>query len=196
MSDENVEKNVGQRGDLTSLPVRDGETGLLNVIVEAPKGTGHKWKYDPALRLFRLGKILPSGATFPFDFGFLPSTLAEDGDPLDILVVTDLPAITGGLLSVRLLGVIEAEQTAEGKTIRNDRLVGVVETKYNNPSYEDIFGLDRAYLDDVAHFFVSYNEAEGREFKPLKRAGIIEAEALIEQAERRYQELRSGARPD
>lgn len=186
----------GANGDLAALPARDAETKRLNVIVEAPKGTAHKWKYDPKLKLFRLSKILPAGAAFPFDFGFIPSTLAEDGDPLDILVATDRPAITGGLLSVRLLGVIEAEQTADNKTVRNDRLVGIIETRYNSPSFDDIFALDRSFLDDVVHFFVSYNEAEGRKFKPLQRAGLKEAETLLTQAQRRFDEVRSGARAD
>src|SRR5262249_26353611 len=108
-------------------------TGLVHVIVDTPKGSRNKFKYDEALGLFRLGKVLPLGSSFPYDFGFIPATRAEDGDPVDILVFADEPTFCGCLVTVRLLGVIEAEQTEKGQTVRNDRLVGIVETPYNRP---------------------------------------------------------------
>ncbi len=96
----------------------DGE--LWNVVIETPKGSRNKFDYDPELGLFRLGGVLPLGAVFPFDFGFVPSTLGGDGDPLDVLTLMDEPAFTGCLVTVRLLGVIEAEQSEGGETTRND----------------------------------------------------------------------------
>jgi inorganic pyrophosphatase len=167
------------------VPARDPKTGLLNVIVEAPRGTRNKFKYDDHFELFRLSKMLPAGASFPFDFGFIPSTRAEDGDPLDILVLTDEPTAVGSLLPVRLLGVIEAEQTERGKTLRNDRLVGVIETPYNLPEARDMHDLGSSLLDEIEHFFVSYNESEGRQFKPIARRGASAAEKLIAEALRR-----------
>src|ERR687890_1560322 len=95
----------------------------LNVIIETPKGSRNKYNYDEKLGLFRLGGVLTSGASFPFDFGFVPSTLGGDGDPLDVLVLMDEPAFAGCLVRARLLGVIEAEQTEKGKTAQNDRLI-------------------------------------------------------------------------
>src|SRR5205085_1193065 len=76
--------------------------------------------------LFKLGKVLPSGAVFPFDFGFIPSTAGEDGDPLDVLLVLDEPAFVGCLVPARLVGVVEARQTEKsGEHVRNDRLIAV-----------------------------------------------------------------------
>ncbi len=93
----------------------------LNVIIETPKGSRNKFKYDEEFGLFRLSGLLPVGAVFPFDFGFVPSTAGEDGDPLDVLLLMDEPAFAGCLVTSRLIGVIEAEQTEEGKAERNDR---------------------------------------------------------------------------
>src|SRR5262249_11212882 len=116
---------------LTHLAAWESGSGLVNVVIEAPRGSRNKYKYDERHGLFRLSKVLPLGACFPYDFGFIPSTRAEDGDPVDVLVLTEEPAFAGCVLPVRLLGVIEAEQTEGGKTVRNDRLVGAVETPYN-----------------------------------------------------------------
>src|SRR3954454_21727082 len=109
--------------NLESLAAFDGDN--LTVIIETPKGSQNKYTYEPRLGAFILGGVLPAGAVFPFDFGFVPSTLAEDGDPLDVLVLMDGPAFTGCIVQCRPLGVIEAEQTEDGKKVRNDRLIAV-----------------------------------------------------------------------
>src|SRR3984893_11401569 len=83
-------------------------------IIETPKGRRNKFDYDPEFEMFTLGGLLPEGLAFPYDFGFIPSTLGDDGDPLDVMVVMDEPAHVGCLLDVRLVGVIEAEQTEDG----------------------------------------------------------------------------------
>lgn len=87
----------------------DTENGTLNVVIETPRGHRNKYSFDHELGLFRLGGVLTAGAVFPFDFGFLPGTLAADGDPLDVLVLMDEPAFPGCLIPARLLGAIEAE---------------------------------------------------------------------------------------
>src|SRR5579883_3227064 len=93
---------------LSELPTYDPETGDLNAIIETPKGHRNKYKYDEENRLFKLSKALPAGASFPYDFGFIPSTLGEDGDPVDILVLLAEPAYQGNLVTARLIGAIEA----------------------------------------------------------------------------------------
>src|SRR6202166_3169868 len=94
-------------------PVRKKD-GLLQVIVETPKGSRNKFSFDVDQEIFSLKKVLPAGMAFPYDFGFLPRTLAPDGDPIDVLVLMDEPAFPGCLLLARLIGVIEGEQI-EGK---------------------------------------------------------------------------------
>src|SRR5262245_39465179 len=113
------------------LPVADADSGRVNVVVDTPKGCRNKYKFDEDHGQWRLSKVLPQGASFPFDFGFVPSTEADDGDPIDVLLIADEPTFVGCIVPSRLIGVLEAEQTEKGKTIRNDRLVAVVETPYN-----------------------------------------------------------------
>ena len=103
----------------------DCESGALHVVIDTPKGSRNKFAWDEELELFSLTGVLPAGAVFPYDFGFIPNTRGGDGDPLDVLVVMDEPAFVGCLVSCRLLGVIEAKQTEKGKTERNDRLIAV-----------------------------------------------------------------------
>src|ERR1700694_401208 len=97
----------------------------VQVIIETPKGSRNKYAWDPKQRVFTLKKVLPEGMVFPHDFGFIPSTRGQDGDPIDVLVLMDQPAFTGCLVPSRLGGVFEGEQTEDGKTERNDRLLAV-----------------------------------------------------------------------
>jgi inorganic pyrophosphatase len=147
-----------------------------------PKGRRNKYKYDEAQGQWRLSKVLPLGASFPFDFGFIPSTRGEDGDPVDVLVLLDEPAFPGCVVSARLIGILEAEQTQGGKTVRNDRLVAVVETPYNPPALHTLQELSPQCLAEVEHFFIAYNHMEGRQFKPLGRHGPEKAQAALEAA--------------
>src|SRR5437588_5826940 len=97
----------------------------IDVIIETPKGSRNKIKYDPSTRKFKLSKVMPEGMMFPYDFGFVPSTKAEDGDPLDVLVLTDEPLFSGCLVECTLIGALKAEQKEEGQKNRNDRLIAV-----------------------------------------------------------------------
>src|SRR5438105_13550990 len=106
--------------DLASLALHlDAKTHVCRAIIETPKGYRNKFDYDPDSSLFILGGLLPEGMMFPFDFGFIPSTLGDDGDPLDILVLMDAPAHVGCLIDVRIIGIIKAKQTEDGETETN-----------------------------------------------------------------------------
>ena len=167
------------------------DEGELNVIIETPKGSRNKFNYDEDLRLFKLGGVLPSGAVFPFDFGFVPSTLGGDGDPLDVLVLMDEPAFTGCLVRVRLVGVVEAEQTErEGETTRNDRLIAVAAESHLHRKVRSLGNLNEMLLDEIEHFFVSYNQVKGKEFKPLTRSGPIRARRLVEEGVKEFEKSR------
>jgi len=164
------------------LEAFDSETGGLNVIVDTPKGSRNKFKYDEQHGLFKLSGVLPAGASFPYDFGYLPSTRGEDGDPLDVLLLMDDPAFVGCLVPARLLGVIEAEQTERtGETMRNDRLIAVAEASITHRNLKSLGKLDENLLQQIEHFFISYNAIKGKQFKPLGRFGPIRARHLIEE---------------
>jgi inorganic pyrophosphatase len=170
---------------LDRLPSRTGK-GLINVVVDTPRGSRNKFKWDDEAQCFRLGRILPAGASFPYDFGSIPQTLAEDGDALDVLLIAEAPCFTGCLVTARLIGAICAKQTEKGKTIRNDRLLAVPVTRANPAEITDLRELPAARLDEIEHFFVSYNRAHGRRYEPFARVGAKKAERTLAAAERLY----------
>lgn len=88
--------------------------GVLQVVIETPKGSRNKYTFDHARRVLMLKKTLPAGMSFPYDFGFVPSTKAEDGDPIDVLVLMDEPTFPGCLVDVRVIGVITGEDQLPG----------------------------------------------------------------------------------
>ena len=100
---------------LSRLPILDPSSGDVTAVIETPKGSPNKFDYDDGLAAFRLAGVMPEGTTFPYDFGFVPSTLAEDGDPLDVLVFLDAPVVVGCVLTIRLIGVVEAKQRKKGE---------------------------------------------------------------------------------
>jgi len=167
---------------LNQLPARNPDSDLLNVIVDTPKSCRNKYKYDERHGLWRLSKVLPLGAAFPFDFGFIPSTRGGDGDPLDAVVLLEERTFPGCVVPARLIGVLEAEQTEKGKTVRNDRFVTVIETPYNPPPLHSLEELSPQYLDEIEHFFITYNQVEGRQFKPISRQGPEAAWKILEAA--------------
>jgi inorganic pyrophosphatase len=160
----------------------DPETDALRVLIETPRGSRSKIKFDVDLGLFRLSHVLPAGMVFPFDFGFVPGTKGEDGDPIDVLVLIDGSTHMGCLLLARLVGVIEAEQTEAGKTGRNDRLLAVALESREHHDVASIGSVGARLLDEIEHFFVSYNELRGKKFVPTGRYGPDRAMKLVEAA--------------
>lgn len=149
-------------------------------IIETPKGRRNKFNYDPEYRLFALGGLLAEGLAFPYDFGFIPSTLAMDGDPLDVMILMDEPAHVGCLLDVRIIGVMEAIQIEDGKRTTNDRLIGVAVHSYSHEDLRSINEVNKSILDQVEEFFVSYNKSRGKQFKVKGRQGPKRAAEIVE----------------
>jgi inorganic pyrophosphatase len=153
----------------------------VNVIIETPKDSHVKFIYDEKENLFVFDKAMPIGQSFPFDYGFVPSTKGGDGDPLDVMVISDEPTFVGCLVHAKLIGVIEAEQTENGETERNDRLIAVpVEAKTGKPSSGAVDHLQPELARKISDFFVVYNELQGKGFKTLGYAGPERAAALIQ----------------
>jgi inorganic pyrophosphatase len=164
---------------LKRLKPFDRKSGNLNVVIETPKGCRNKYAFDFEIKSYTLKSVLPNGAVFPFDFGSIAGTTAEDGDPLDVLLLMDEPVFTGCLVRARLLGVIEAEQTSDGKTERNDRLIAIAADSHTHSSLKSLASLDEELVKEIEHFFVSYNEMRGKKFKPLARKGPDAAARLV-----------------
>jgi inorganic pyrophosphatase len=155
------------------------EDDCVMVVIETPKGSPNKLAFEPRYGTFVLKGVLPAGAVFPFDFGFVPSTRAEDGDPLDVLVLMDAPVFPGCIVPSRLVGVIEAEQTEDGKTERNDRLLAVAANSAAHRSIHELRDLSPDLVAQIEHFFVSYNEMKGKQFKVKSQAGKRRALTLV-----------------
>jgi inorganic pyrophosphatase len=152
--------------DISGLdPELDEKKLQCRAIIETPKGSRNKFKYDIETGLFKLGGLLPEGMMFPFDFGFIPSTLGGDGDPFDVMVMMDAPATTGMLIDIRILGIIEAEQTQDGETDENPRLLGAAVHSYQQQHIRTIDDVSKTLLCQVEEFFVSYNKQRGKKFK-------------------------------
>src|SRR6201996_8256928 len=132
--------------DPTSLNPRSDES--FQVIIETPKGYRNKYSYDPRQGIFILSKVLPEGMVFPHDFGFLPRTLAADGDPIDVLLLMDVPAFPGCLVPSRLIGVMEGEQLDGKKKVRNDRLVAVADANHMYANVRKMKDLPSRWLDE------------------------------------------------
>jgi len=159
-----------------------GKGRAVNVVIETPRGCRNKFVFDERFQIFRLKSVLPAGAAFPYDFGFVPGTKADDGDPVDVLVLMDEPAFTGCLISSRLIGVLVAEQVKNGSTIRNDRLIAVARSAQNYRDLRSLRDMNRNLVDELIHFFESYNEMKSRDFKLVDVRGKKYARRLVEKS--------------
>jgi len=158
--------------DLTTLANQfDPDKATCRAIIETPKGSRNKFDYDPESDLFLLAGLLPEGMMFPFDFGFIPSTKGDDGDPVDIMVLMDAPAHVGCLIDVRIIGIIDAEQTQEGQTEKNSRILGAAIHSYEHENLVTIADVSKTLLSQVEEFFVSYNKQRGKKFKITDTGG-------------------------
>ncbi|GGA80575.1 inorganic pyrophosphatase [Edaphobacter acidisoli] len=162
----------------------DKREGILRVIVETPKGSRNKFAFDPGQGIFALTKVLPAGMVFPYDFGFLPRTRAQDGDPIDVLLLMDEPAFPGCAVRARLVGVIEGQQLDGKKRIRNDRLLAVAEVNHSYANIRKLKDFPPRFLRELEEFFVSYHELEGKKYELLGCKGARSALSLIKQAKR------------
>jgi inorganic pyrophosphatase len=150
--------------------------------IETPAGHRTKYRWDPKKRVFMVSKILPSGMTFPYDFGFVPDTKSGDGDPLDAMVIADEALAVGAVVECRVLGVIEIETSnpESGKVTRNDRLVLVPVASLRGTRWRHVDDIG-PIVDEITEFFRTYITREGRHFELLGTRGRAEALALIRQ---------------
>ena len=158
--------------------------GLLQVIIETPKGSRNKFAYDEEQNIFAVKKVLPAGMTFPYDFGFLPRTLAPDGDPIDVLLLMDEPAFPGIAVRARLIGIIQGEQVEGKKKTRNDRLLAVAEMNHEYADIKKLDDLPRQFVHELEEFFVNYHRLEGKQYKLLGCKGTGVAMRAIKDARR------------
>ena len=160
-------------------PMDEDDKQLLRVVIETPKGSRNKFAFDSQQHIFELKKVLPAGMTFPYDFGFVPSTLAEDGDPVDVLVLMDEPAFPGCVLSCRPVGVIEGEQKDKKGKERNDRIIAVEKDAHSFADVKTIDDMGNKFEKELEEFFVNYHKLTGKEYRVLAMKGPDQARKLV-----------------
>jgi inorganic pyrophosphatase len=164
-----------------------GADGALRVVVECPRGASVKLAYAPMLGTFTVARTLPLGLTYPFDWGFIPGTLADDGDPIDALALHDMGTYPGVVLPCRAIGVVELTQRNEkGKRERNDRVIAI-------PLWHDRLGeLERAtdlptrLRDEIEQFFLSATFFTGKKPKIIGWKSARKAASLVNAARQRF----------
>lgn len=172
---------------LTRLPCHEPKNGDLRVVIETPRRSPNKYRYDPECGTLLLSTMLPEGMTFPYDFGFIPSTLADDGDPLDVLVLTDEPAIPLSIVRARLIGAIRAEQKEPGEDWEeNDRLIAVAAHAHSHADEKSLKDLKPQLVDEITAFFRDYNRQHGREFRSTGVGGPRRASRILRDGEKRF----------
>ena len=167
------------------LPIGDRSPEAVNVVIEIPFGGNNKYEYDKKLHIFRLDRNLYSPVHFPGDYGFIPSTLGDDGDPLDTLVLVDTPSFSGCVMEVRPIGMLEMTDQGVG----DEKILSVGK---NNPRYKDVWNYSEIYphmLREITHFFSIYKDLEGKrvEVKGWRDASV--ARAKIMEAQQRFLEI-------
>jgi inorganic pyrophosphatase len=155
------------------------------VIIETPRGSRNKYKYDEESGRIKLSKVMPEGMMFPYDFGFIPGTKADDGDPLDVLVLSDEPMFPGCEVECRLIGVIKANQKEKGEENRNDRIIAVARASVLYAGVKELSDLEPAVLKQIEAFFTNYQKVRDIEYSILERGGTRSAQELVQQAFRK-----------
>jgi inorganic pyrophosphatase len=177
-------KKNGLADPVRLKPFDSTDKELLRVVIETPKGSRNKFAFDPKEHIYELKKVLPAGMTFPYDFGFVPSTKADDGDPVDVLVLMDEPAFPGCLLTCRLIGVIEGEQGDKKKKVRNDRIVAVEKDAHSWADIKTMDDLGKQFCRELEEFFVNYHELSGERYRVLGIKGPGQARRLVKKGMR------------
>lgn len=165
-------------------PFDKDDKQLLRVVIETPKGSRNKFAFDQEEQIFELKRVLPAGMTFPYDFGFVPSTKADDGDPVDVLVLMDEPAFPGCVLSCRVIGVIEGEQIDGKARIRNDRIVAVEKGAHSWADVKTMDDVGKKFSKELEEFFVDYHKLEGKKYRILGVKGPEHARMLVKAGRR------------
>jgi inorganic pyrophosphatase len=171
--------------NLIKLPTFS-DNGDVRVVIETPRGSRAKFNYDPELQTFTLSKSLMVGLTYPHDWGFVPSTRAEDGDPLDVMVIHDAATVPGLVLICRIIGILQIEQKSKNKSERNDRLFAVPRRSHPERGLRDVSDLSKPVQEELEKFFIATDELEDKELEIIGWKGPKVALKAIKNAAKSF----------
>lgn len=170
------------------------EKDLVFAVIETPAGIRHKFAFEPKFRIMRLKLTLAEGLMWPYDYGFIPQTLADDGDPVDVLVLNDAPTFSGCLLDVRVIGGILLKKNG----VINNRVVACPRRRkgvaLKTDEFDDIDDLPKEMLQGVERFLVEYSEEEGNKITFEGRCLRKDAYKIIEQGRKAFEKGKSKGR--
>jgi inorganic pyrophosphatase len=163
--------------NLKNLPVGKKAPDVVSMVIEVPRGSANKYEYDPDLEVVKLDRVLPTAQFYPGDYGFIPSTLADDGDPLDGIVLSTYPVLPGVLVDVRILGMVDMIDEKGGDA----KIIGVVAEDPRWDHIRDLADLPLAHKQEIQNFFETYKALEAHKGKWVKVSGWKDrASALAE----------------
>lgn len=171
--------------DFKSLPTGKNPPKILNAIIEVPRGERNKYEFDPELGVFKLDRVLYASVHYPTGYGFLPKTLAEDGDPLDIMVMTHGSTFTGCLIEVRPIGMLKM---SDDKGLDHK----ILSVPINDPTYSNVrrlADLSSHLPTEIEHFFSIYKELEGKSVESFGWYDFFTAEQTILDSMNAYSEV-------
>jgi inorganic pyrophosphatase len=159
---------------------------IVRMIVEIPKNSSNKYEYDKKIGVFRLDRTLYSPMHYPGDYGFIPGTLAEDGDPIDVIVSADEATFPGCMMEVRAVGLLDMVD----ENGPDQKILAVPD---RNPRYDQLHTIDQIFPHvrrEIEHFFTIYKELEGKKTEMRGWRGPMEARQAIQQSRQRYLDTR------
>ncbi len=172
--------------DLSNIEIGKNFPKIVNAVIEIPKASHNKYEFDEELGIFRLDRVLYSPVHYPADYGFIPQTIADDGDSLDILVIGNDPLFVGCLLEARPIGLLKMVDNGE-----NDKKILAIQKA--NPRFDAITTLESLksfnshLLDEIANFFEVYKKLEGKKTIITGWDNEIEAQKEIQRTFNNYQ---------
>lgn len=168
--------------DYTRLPIGEKAPHRVNAVIEIPKDSVNKYEYDKQLHVFKLDRTLFSPVHYPGDYGFIPCTLGQDGDPLDVLVLVEAPSFPGCLIEVRPIGVLQ--MVDQGK--KDEKILAVAES---DPLYKDIHDYSQVFshtAKEIEHFFSIYKALEGKKTEMAGWSGGDAARKIVMEGHKRF----------
>ncbi len=155
----------------------------IDVVVEIPKGSRNKYEFDEKTGDIKLDRVLKSAVHYPGDYGEIPETLGEDGDPLDAIIINRFPTFPGCVVPTRIIGVLEMVDSGDN----DEKLIGVPEGDSYFKEWQKLEDIPQSIRDEIKEFFSTYKNLEaGKEVKIKDWGGVKEAEAILERAKEAY----------